>query len=88
MRRKLMRCFDTLSGFVVFFVIGLLLTLLPRKARDAQAFIRSKIPYGHLVPLGWTMKRDWSVTVVRVQGMFFLAFSLFLLGWYLTHCVQ
>jgi hypothetical protein len=82
-----MHCFDTFWGFVLFCIIGLLLVLFPRKARDAQAFLRSKIPFGNLVPFGSMMQKDWSVTLVRIQGIFFMALSLFLLQWHLTHCI-
>jgi hypothetical protein len=81
-----MRCYDTLWGFVIFFTIGVLLASFPRRAREIQIFFRSKIPFGNSVPFGSAMKKEWSVTLIRWQGCFFLAFSLFLLQWYLRHC--
>jgi hypothetical protein len=82
-----MRCFDTLWGFVVFFVFGSMAAVFPSKLRDAQVFIRSKIPFGDLVPFAGTMQKDWYVTLIRVQGLLAVGFSLFLLHWYLRHCI-
>jgi hypothetical protein len=82
-----MHCFDTFCGFVTFFSIGVMLVLFPRKARDMQAFIRSKIPLGNSVPFGSILQKGWSVTIVRWQGILFVLFSLFLLQWYLRSCI-
>jgi hypothetical protein len=83
-----MRCSDTLLGFAIFFVFGCVAALAPGKLRDVQVFIRSKIPFGNSVPFGWTMQKGWYLTLIRVQGGFFIAFALFLLLWHLRHCVS
>ena len=81
-----MRCFDTFWGFVIFFTFGVLLMAFPHRARALQIFVRSKIPFGNSVPFGSTMRKEWSITLIRLQGIFFVGFSVFLLQWYLRHC--
>jgi hypothetical protein len=81
-----MRCFDTFWGFVTFFIFGGLLAAFPRKTRDAQVFINSKLPFGGFDPFK-IMGASWYVGLVRVQGLLLVALSLFLLQWSLRHCI-
>jgi len=87
MRKIDMRCYDTFWAFLVFFVCGGIAVVLPSRLRDGQVLIRSKIPFGKLVPFGSIMQKDWYVTLIRVEGILAVAFSLFLLLWHLRHCV-
>jgi hypothetical protein len=80
-----MRCFDTFWGFVAFFIFGSLIAIFPRKLRDAQVFMNSKLPFGGLDPFK-IMEAGWYAALVRVQGLLLVAFSLFLLQWFLRHC--
>jgi hypothetical protein len=81
-----MRCFDTFWGFVTFFIFGVLVAAFPRKIRDAQVFVHSKIPFGGFDPFK-IMEATWYVALVRVQGLLSVAFSLFLLQWCVRHCI-
>ena len=81
-----MRCFDAYGAFWTFSIFGAVLVLFPKTLRDGQIFLRSKIPLGKYVPFGGIMTKNWYVTLTRIQGIFFIAFALFLLQWYLRHC--